>query len=111
MQEFRINIRSFREVQEFISLATVQPFRILVGNESQQVNAKSFIGMVSLDYTRPLTVLCECDREGCLQFQQQASRFGNTRGGFLKSTAARRCFLYRENHALDAWFNEAYGDK
>ena len=75
MQEFRITIRSFKEVQEFISMATVQPFKILVGNEFQQVNAKSFIGMVSLDYSRPLTVLCECTGEDCLRFRQQASRF------------------------------------
>ena len=75
MQEFRIAIRSFKEVQEFISMATVQPYRITVGNDLQQVNAKSFIGMVSLDYTRPLTVSCECGAEECICFRQQASRF------------------------------------
>ena len=75
MQEFRITIRSFKEVQDFISIATVQPFRILVCNESQQVNAKSFIGMVSLDYSRPLTVSCACESEECLLFRQQVSRF------------------------------------
>lgn len=75
MQEFRITIRSFKEVQEFISTATVQPFKIMVGNDFQQVNAKSFIGMVSLDYTRPLTVQCECDSESCDRFQRQVRRF------------------------------------
>ena len=61
MQEFEISLHSFQEVQEFISLATVQPFPVLVGNEVQQVNAKSFIGMVSLDYSRPLRVQADCD--------------------------------------------------
>ena len=75
MQEFRITLRSFQEVQEFISIATVQPFKILVENDSQQVNAKSFIGMVSLDYSRPLTVLCGCSSEECLSFRQQTRRF------------------------------------
>ena len=38
MQNFYIKLRSFQEVQEFISMATVQPFAVLVGNEVQQVN-------------------------------------------------------------------------
>ena len=77
MQEFRIAIRSFKEVQEFMSMATVQPYRITGGNDLQQVNAKSFIGMVSLDYSRPLRVLCDCDGDGdgFQRFRQQVSRF------------------------------------
>ena len=75
MQNFYIKLRSFQEVQEFISIATVQPFAVLVGNEAQQVNGKSFIGMVSLDYSRPLKVLCDCDGDGFQNFRHQASRF------------------------------------
>ena len=51
--EFNIWIRSFQEVQEFIKLATVQPFRVFVGNDSQKANATSFMGLVSLDHRRP----------------------------------------------------------
>ena len=75
MQEFNIAIHSFPEVREFISLATVQPFEVFVGNERQIVNAKGFIGMASLDFTRPLKVLCDCDADGFQNFRQQASRF------------------------------------
>jgi hypothetical protein len=25
------------------------------------------------------------------------------------AASAAPCFLYKENHALDAWFNKAYG--
>ena len=75
MKEFQIHIRSFAEVREFISLATVQPFQVTVGNEINRVNAKSFIGMVNLDFSRPLQVLCDCDSEGFRKFRQQASRF------------------------------------
>ena len=64
MKEFNIAIRSFREVQDFVSLATVQ-----------LVNAKSFIGMVSLDYSRPLKVLCECDSDAIRNFMLQAGNF------------------------------------
>ena len=75
MQEFNIAIHSFPEAREFISLATIQPFEVFVGNDHQIVNAKGFIGMASLDFTHPLTVLCDCDAAGFQSFRQQASRF------------------------------------
>ena len=75
MQEFHISLRSFQDVQEFISLATVQPFAILVGNEAQQVNGKSFIGMVSLDYSRPLQVRAECDITAWQTFRSVVNKF------------------------------------
>ena len=75
MQEFNISLHSFQEVQEFISLATVQPFAVLVGNDMQQVNAKSFIGMVSLDFSRPLRVKADCDLQTLRSFQQKVCKF------------------------------------
>lgn len=75
MQEFHISIHSFRDVQEFVSLATVQPFPVLVGNDAQQVNGKSFIGMVSLDYSRPLWVQADCDSNALESFQQTVCKF------------------------------------
>ena len=75
MQEFHISIHSFQEVQEFISVATVQPFPVLVGNDVQQVNGKSFIGMVSLDYSQPLLVRADCDSEALKAFQKTVGKF------------------------------------
>ena len=75
MQNFHITLRSFQEVQEFITLATVQPFAVLVGNEAQQVNGKSFIGMVSLDYTRPLLVQADCDGQTWQNFRSLVTKF------------------------------------
>ena len=75
MKEFRVSIRSFADVREFVSLATVQPFRVLVGSEALRVNAKSFIGMVNLDFTRPLQVWCDGDAEGVQKFRRQVGRF------------------------------------
>lgn len=73
MKEFEIVIRSFQQIREFISTAAVQPFQVLVGNESQMVNGKSFIGMVTLDCSRPLKVLCDCDGESFQNFRQQVA--------------------------------------
>jgi predicted DNA-binding protein (MmcQ/YjbR family) len=73
MHQFHISIRSFRQVQEFVSLAMVQPFEVLVGNEKQQVNGKSFIGMFSLDHRKPLCVSVKCSDEVFDRFRQEAA--------------------------------------
>ena len=75
MREFNICVRSFRQVQDFVALAMVQPFEVLVGNEKQQVNGKSFIGMFSLDYKRPLRVSVQCTEEEFGRFKKEAAQF------------------------------------
>ena len=75
MREFNILIRSFQEVQAFVSLAMVQPFEVLVGNDRQQINGKSFIGMFSLNYKEPLHVSVRCSEEEFVRFRQEAARF------------------------------------
>jgi len=75
MRHFHINISSFRQIQDFVALAMVQPFEVLVGNEKQQINGKSFIGMFSLDYKRPVRVSVNCSEEEFSRFRSEASRF------------------------------------
>ena len=61
MQEFHIEMDSFRQVQEFVRLAAQQPFEIRVGNDHQRINGKDLMGMFSLDYSRPVCVHAECE--------------------------------------------------
>lgn len=75
MKHFSIMIRSFAEVQEFVALAMVQPFEVLVGSENHRINGKSFIGMFSLDFRQPLQVQVNCDDAAFARFRQQAARF------------------------------------
>ncbi len=75
MKQFDIELHSFQDVQDFVELATVQPFRILVGNDRARVNAKSFMGMFSLDYSQPISVRADCSDEECARFQALAARF------------------------------------
>ena len=75
MQEFDITIHSFEEVQDFVALATVQPFEISVGNHHQRVNAKSFMGMFSLDYSQPVQVRAQCSEADFEHFRTVADRF------------------------------------
>ena len=73
MRQFDITVRSFRQVQDFVALAMVQPFEVLVGNEQHMVNGKSFMGMFTLDYHRPLWVSVKCSDEEFGKFQQETA--------------------------------------
>ena len=73
MQEFDIVICSFRQMQQFVSLAMSQPFEITVGNSRQQINGKDFMGMCSLDYSRPVHVSARCSEEEFENFHQKAN--------------------------------------
>lgn len=75
MQQFDIVLHSFEDVQKFVELATVQPFRVLVGNDRARVSAKSFMGMFSVDYTKPVHVRADCTKEECASFMLAAARF------------------------------------
>ena len=75
MHQFPIHIRSFGDIKAFIALATMQPFRVMVWHEQRQVNAKSFMGMMCLDYSKPISVLCECGDADFQNFRQQAAKF------------------------------------
>ena len=75
MRQFDIVVTTFRQVQDFVSLAMVQPFEVLVGNDKQQVSGKSFMGMFSLDYKDAVRVSVKCSEEEFLRFRQDAARF------------------------------------
>ena len=75
MHSFAIRIRSLRQVQEFVALATIQPFEVMVGNERQQIDGKNFIGMFCLDYSQPVQVSVKCSDEEFSRFHREAAAF------------------------------------
>ena len=75
MREFHIVLRSLRQVQDFVSLAMVQPFDVNVGNDRQHINGKDLMGMFSLDYSAPVRVQVRCSPEEFHSFHRSASRF------------------------------------
>ena len=75
MKQFDIELHSFDEVQDFVEVATVQPFRVVVGNVRTLVNAKSFMGMFSLDFSEPVHVRADCTEEEYGRFKEAAARF------------------------------------
>ena len=54
--EFRIQLRSAQDVQEFVSIATRRSFPVRVSNHQHSVNGKNFMEMFSLDVSQPLWV-------------------------------------------------------
>ena len=72
MREFDIVLNSLRQIQAFVSLAMVQPFEVLVGNERQHINGKDLMGMFSLDYTAPVRVQVICSAEEFKAFRFSA---------------------------------------
>ena len=75
MKHFQIFLHSVAEVQDFVTLAMVQPFQVLVGKPNHCISGKNFMGMFSLDYSQPLDVQVDCDEDQFLLFRQAAARF------------------------------------
>lgn len=75
MREFTVRFGSFQDIQEFVELAGTETFPILVGNDSYQVAGTSFMGMFSLDHSRPLQVMMDCGQEEFEGFRRKAERF------------------------------------
>ncbi|MEE1328021.1 MAG: hypothetical protein UHS47_05705 [Oscillospiraceae bacterium] len=68
MRQFTIRLRSFQDVQHFVTIAAAQNFTITVGSPEYHVSATSFMGMFTLDYTRPLECTAVCNDEQWAQF-------------------------------------------
>jgi phosphotransferase system HPr-like phosphotransfer protein len=75
MKQFDIVLSSFADVQDFVEIATVQPFRVLVGNDRTRVNAKSFMGIFSLDFSQRVQVRVDCTEAECEQFRQALAKY------------------------------------
>jgi hypothetical protein len=60
-------------VREFVSLATTQPYTVLVDDGDRSVNATSFMEMFTLNFSRPLRLnIAEEHQE---RFRMAAEKF------------------------------------
>lgn len=75
MREFTVKLRSVKDVQDFVGLATNMGFPIEVEDGHHCVNGCSFMEMFCLDCTRPLTVKARCDDSQFESFRGAAARF------------------------------------
>ena len=73
--EFEIRLRSVQDVQEFVALATAQPFPVMVGNDNHQVSGQCFMEMFCLDFTRPMFAHAECTEAAFDAFRAAVAKF------------------------------------
>ena len=73
--EFYVRFYSSQDIQDFIYWASTQPFTFIVGNDGYVVNGSSFMGMFTLDHSRPLKVRVSCSAEEYGQLLRNAERF------------------------------------
>ena len=74
---FHISLTSFEQIKTFVALASRQPFAVRVGNDFQNINGKDFMGMASLDYSRPITVQADCSDDEFATFRKDALAIQN----------------------------------
>ena len=73
--EFRIQLRSAQDVEDFVSIATRRSFPVNVSNHQHTVNGKNFMEMFSLDVSRVLWVTAQCSGEEFEALKRDAARF------------------------------------
>ena len=67
---FHISLTTFEQIKSFVSIAARQPFDIRVGNDRQNINGKDFMGMCTLDFSRPIRVQADCTADEAAEFHQ-----------------------------------------
>lgn len=75
MKEFFVILRSVGNVKDFVTLASVQPFDVTVGNDRQWVNGKNFMQMFCLNLNEPQQVRVDCSDEDFCGFFEATERF------------------------------------
>lgn len=61
MVEERIMFSSIDDVKNFAAIANTKPYDVDITSGKYLINAKSIMGIFSLDLTRPLNVVAYCD--------------------------------------------------
>ena len=75
MHEFYIALHSVKDVQDFVTLANVQPFDVNVSCGNIFVSGKSLMGMFCLGQSAPLKVSVECSDQAYQKFYNAADPF------------------------------------
>ena len=74
---FQVFLRSYEQIKTFVALASKQSFDIRVCNDRQSINGKDFMGMCTLDFSRPLKVQADCTGDEAVEFQKHVLALQN----------------------------------
>ena len=56
MTRLDIQLKNMNDVQSFVNITNAYPFHIAVRQDNALIDAKSLMGILSLDHTRPIIV-------------------------------------------------------
>lgn len=73
MLEKKIQLKAFSDVKEFVKAAEKCEYDVDVFYNRVVVDAKSILGVMSMDLTRPLTVKYHVEDQDC--FEQTLTKF------------------------------------
>lgn len=75
MKECKVKLSSIADVKEFTSLANSRTFELDLVSGKYTVDAKSIMGIFSLDLSRALTMIVHTDEEKSADFLEEADKF------------------------------------
>ena len=75
MTERKIKLNSIEDVKEFTSLANSLAYDLDIISGRYAVDAKSIMGIFSLDLTKTLTLVLHGSDEECQEFLEDAEKF------------------------------------
>lgn len=76
MLEKTIMLKSFEDVKRFVAIASSKDYDIELMSGKYIVNAKSIMGVFSLDLTKPLIMVAHCDMVAELSRQVEPFAYG-----------------------------------
>lgn len=77
MVKIKVNLTTVKDVQQFVSFMSNQPYDAYIKTDRYIVDAKSLMGIFSLDLSEPVELRLECDKDEAKDtIDQLTSQFG-----------------------------------
>lgn len=71
MNDFAVHLGCVRDVEDFVRIATAQPFPVYLDDGAHRVNGKSFMEMFCLSLSQPLRLTADCSPEELRRLEEQ----------------------------------------
>ena len=75
MEEFMIKLNTIDEVKEFVALSNKCAFDVDLMSGRYAIDAKSIMGIFSLDLSKPLKMIVHAEGETSADFVEEAAKF------------------------------------
>lgn len=75
MEEFMIKLNSIDEVKEFVALTNKCAFDVDLMSGRYAIDAKSIMGIFSLDLSKPLKMIVHAEGDAAADFVEEAAKF------------------------------------